>query len=141
MRTRNEKTGRYQSVSLPAHKEEGDFPGGGKWTIERVRQQVPDKGDHVIIRGMIYLLAEGDNARRLDHAIIFGNRARIIDEGLYSNWGLPGEKEGYRGSTFLVEAATWKKGFAQAKERIAAEANVLSTIIDARVKALEDAEL
>ena len=141
MNKKDQKTGRFISgkVKFTTQKEEGSFPGGGRWEIIREGQEFPRNGDQVQVIGKIFL--PGVVQGYLIDSLCFGNRVSILNDCLgYGNWGKPHVDSLERYHSFFSKAPTWKEAFQSARKIITDEAVRLQTAIDAREQALTDAD-
>jgi septin family protein len=113
---------------------------GAKIVLERVGQQQMDNNDKVLVRGTIYLPTNGPGNGNLADNLRFGDRVKIFESRLSWNWGQYDEESGRMKESRTWQATTWKEAFEEIEKECFGEVQKLRNALDARQKALEDAE-
>lgn len=108
------------------------------YEIRRRGQQPPADGDQVVVVVTIHLPARKD--AQLVDTITFNYRLSIAGTPLYQFWGYWDKKSRSRYATREFVAPTWAQAFAQAAAWAEAEIAKLEEALQARAKALQDAE-
>ena len=82
-----------KKVRFTTEKEEGSFPGGGRWELIRDGQEYPKNGDQVQVEGRVFLPSTVQGY--LLDSLCFGTRVSILGDCLgYGNWGVSIENNG-----------------------------------------------
>ncbi len=118
---------------------------GVKITIERAGQQQMSVGDMVIVKGTICLPSNGSGnesftSGSLLDSLRFGDRVKIFGHGLNVKWGSYDHKTKDMYDSRTWQATTWKEAFEEIEKECFGEVQKLRNALDARQKALEDAE-
>jgi predicted HNH restriction endonuclease len=107
--------------------------------IERNGQQKHSEGDGIVVKGTIYLPAN-EGSEKLADNLRFGERVQILEERLSHNWGTYDIESHKVIRTWKLSANTWKEAFEEMEKECFGEVQKLRNALDARQKALEDAE-
>ena len=107
-----------------------------KYSIERKGQQHPSEGDGIVVEAQIHLPADG---YYLDSRLQFGNRLKLCDFPLETNWGVA-VQDGFRSWRRQFIATTWAQAFADGEAWARAQLQKVADALAARTQALQNAE-
>jgi hypothetical protein len=107
-----------------------------KAEIYRVGQNLPGVSDNIVAELKVSIAC--DEQGGIPEKYLFCRRVEFMGEYLFYNWGAPAEKR--RQTHKTIEARTWSEAFTALENTLLENIRKLFSAVEARKRALEEAE-